>query len=119
MLSIVTDASLTKLSAAVVERPPNSDHMGIRLTAGEVLHRNFFIDLKKQKVKHNQSKIFVCLIHICVRVWTRRITWHYFKNKQNKNKRKVKSFYKNGVFNYIGLKANKVNAILTFDDNAC
>lgn len=45
MLSIVTDASLTKLSAAVVERPPNSDHMGIRLTAGEVLHRNFFIDL--------------------------------------------------------------------------
>lgn len=51
MLSIVTDASLTKLSAAVVERPPNSDHMGIRLTAGEVLHRNFFIDLKKQKTK--------------------------------------------------------------------
>lgn len=40
--------------------------------------------------------------------------------KQNKNKRKVnQSFYKNGVFSYIGLKANKVNAILTFDDNAC
>lgn len=88
MLSIVTDASITKLSAAVVERPPNSDHMGIRLTAGEVLHRNFFIDLKKQKVKHNQSKIFVCLIHICVRVCVNQKDYLTLFQKQTKQKQK-------------------------------
>lgn len=88
MLSIVTDASLTKLSAAVVERPPNSDHMGIRLTAGEVLHRNFFIDLKKQKVKHNQSKIFVCLKHICVCVCENQKDYLTLVPKQTKEKQK-------------------------------
>lgn len=41
-----TDVFLTKLSAASVEGPSNSDHMGIWLAAGQVLHRDFFIDLK-------------------------------------------------------------------------
>jgi len=43
-------APLTKLSAAVVQRPSNSDHMGIWLTAGQVLHRNLLIDLKRGQI---------------------------------------------------------------------
>ena len=37
---------LTELSAAVVEGPSNSDHVGVRLAAGQVLYRNLLIDLK-------------------------------------------------------------------------
>ena len=60
-----TVASLTKLSAAVVEGPADSDHMGIRLTTGKVLHRNLLIDLKnsekspvKQKPRDDFQEIF-------------------------------------------------------------
>ena len=48
-LLLQTDDLLTKLGAAVVKGPSDSDHMGIRLAAGQVLHRNFFIDLKEGK----------------------------------------------------------------------
>ena len=65
-ISIVgTVALLTKLSAAVVEGPADSDHMGIRLTTGKVLHRNLLIDLKnseknpvKQKPRDDFQEIF-------------------------------------------------------------
>lgn len=44
-----TDVPLTKLGAAVVEGPSDSDHVGIRLTTGQVLHWNFLVDLNNGK----------------------------------------------------------------------
>ncbi len=60
------NAPLTKLSAAVVEWPSNSDHMGIWLTTGQVLYGNFLIDLKsgrktsqvKYKLREDYQGIF-------------------------------------------------------------
>lgn len=46
MSNIILIVVLTKLSAAVVDGPSNSDHMGIGLTAGQVLYRNLLVDLK-------------------------------------------------------------------------
>lgn len=47
---------LTKLSTALVKGPSNSDHMGIRLTTGQVLHGNFFIKLKNRKQIESMHK---------------------------------------------------------------
>ena len=46
MSNIILIVVLTKLSAAVVDWPSNSDHMGIGLTAGQVLYGNLLVDLK-------------------------------------------------------------------------
>lgn len=42
---VQTDVPLTKLSGTMVQGPSNSDHMGIWLATGQVLHWNFLIDL--------------------------------------------------------------------------
>lgn len=42
--------SLTKLGATGVQRPPDSHHMGIRLTAGKVLYRDLLVDLNRENV---------------------------------------------------------------------
>lgn len=56
-------APLTKLSAAVVERPSDSDHVGIWLTAGQVLYRNFLVDLETGETYRVKNKL---------------LTWHLF-----------------------------------------
>lgn len=42
--------SLTELGATGVQRPPDSHHMGIRLTAGKVLYRDLLVDLNRENV---------------------------------------------------------------------
>lgn len=49
-------APLTKLSAAVVEGPSNSDHMGVGLTARQVLHGNFLVDLKNGRQAGSKTR---------------------------------------------------------------
>lgn len=43
--SISDICPLTELSAAVVDGPSNSDHVGVWFTAGKMLHRNLFRNL--------------------------------------------------------------------------